>query len=383
MKDPVVRTHTLTTRTSRLVVMVVFAAFLCAVPFHAALAAGPPDLGTAANFAVLGGTAVTCTDSLVIGDMGVYPSAAFTQTNCTIYGTVHAGDSVAKQASEDFLKAYTDLGNVPCGGVTLSLPLAGQFLNPGVYCFDAAVTETGGTLWLINQQNDPNPLWIFKIGTGGTGALTGTNFTVQMSIEVGTCTNVFWWTAQGATLTDSVFIGSILAGAAITVTRGTFNGDAFAKAAVTLTDTNFTGCGIRPPFPPPFPPYPPIKVTGGGQIPVPNLDSMGRATFGFNAQPNKKGGAKGNLNYVNHVTGLHVNGSVTDIQVIKVYADGSPMTVLFSGTWEGGFFFVTVEDHGEPGTNDQFGITVTTAKYEPIEVTSQRVISNGNIQFHK
>jgi hypothetical protein len=39
-----------------------------------------------------------------------------------------------------------------------------------------------------------------------------------------------------------------------------------------------------------------------------------------------------------------------------------------------------VEDHGEPGTSDQFGITVTGV---PSEIRSQRVISNGNIQFHK
>jgi hypothetical protein len=130
---------------------------------------------------------------------------------------------------------------------------------------------------------------------------------------------------------------------------------------------------------PPFPPSPAIKVTGGGQIPVPNPGSTGRATFGFNAQPDQKDGAKGNLNYVNHVTGLHVNGPVNSIQVIAVNADGSPKTVLFSGTWDGGSFFVTVEDHGEPGTSDQFGITVTGALSE---VTSQRVISNGNIQFH-
>jgi hypothetical protein len=124
-------------------------------------------------------------------------------------------------------------------------------------------------------------------------------------------------------------------------------------------------------------------VTGGGQIPVPDPNSTGRATFGFNAQPDKSGGAKGNFNYVNHVTGLHVNGPVTSIQVIAINTGGSPKTVLFSGTWEGGSFFVTVQDNGEPGTIDEFGITVTTAAGVLAEVRSQRVISNGNIQFHK
>jgi hypothetical protein len=148
---------------------------------------------------------------------------------------------------------------------------------------------------------------------------------------------------------------------------------------VTLTGAEVSVCGTPPPPPPP-PLYPPIKVTGGGQIPVPNPDSTGRATFGFNAQPDKKGGAKGNFNYVNHVTGLHVNGDVTSIQVIAVYTDGSPKTVLFSGTCGGTCsFIVTVEDHGEPGRTDEFGLRVTGG---PTEYRSQRVISNGNIQFH-
>ena len=73
----------------------------------------------------------------------------------------------------------------------------------------------------------------------------------------------------------------------------------------------------------------------------------------------------------------------TDIQVISVYPDGSPKTVRFSGTCGGSppcAFSVTVEDHGEPGRSDQFGITVTGGV---TEVRSQRVISRGNIQFHK
>jgi len=140
----------------------------------------------------------------------------------------------------------------------------------------------------------------------------------------------------------------------------------------------------------PFPPQGAIKVTGGGQIPVPDPDNAapnasgtGRATFGFNAQPDKSGGAKGHFNYVNHVTGLHVGGPVDAVAVIAVYADGSPRTVLFSGLCDGVpscSFIVIVEDHGEPGTSDQFGITIIG---DVSEVRSQRVISRGNIQFHK
>jgi hypothetical protein len=350
----------------------VFAVLLLAAPSQAALAQNGPDL---TSFAVLGGPAVTLTGSMVNGNVGSL--VAYTNTGSTVSGTVYQG-VVAQPAYNDFLGAYTNLAAVPCG-TTLTGNLAGLVLPPGVYCVAAASTTTGGVLTLAGSSTDT---WIFKIGTSGTGALTGTNFTVKMSSGE-TCSvapNVYWWTAQAATLTDSVFIGSILAGADITVTGGSFDGQALATGAVTLTNTNISVC--RTPTPPP-PLYPPIKVTGGGQIPVPNPDSTGQATFGFNAQPDKKGGAKGNFNYVNHMSGLHVNGDVTSIQVIEVNPNGSPKTVLFSGTWEGGSFFVTVQDNGEPGTNDQFGVTVTTAAGALIEVTSQRVISNGNIQFHK
>ena len=65
--------------------------------------------------------------------------------------------------------------------------------------------------------------------------------------------------------------------------------------------------------------------------------------------------------------------------------DGSPKTtVRFSGACDKQLpacsFSVTVEDHGEPGRSEQFGITVTGGL---TEVRSQRVISRGNIQFHK
>ena len=178
-------------------------------------------------------------------------------------------------------------------------------------------------------------------------------------------------------MTTSNFQGIILAGADITVTGGTFNGDALAIGAVTLTGVTLSGCAE-----PRVPPVPPvqlrgIKVTGGGQIAV----DSGKATFGFNAQPGKSGsGAKGEFNYVNHVTGLHINGKVSYVVVVEVNGDGSPKTVVFSGTYNGGTFIVTVQDQGEPGVNDQFGVIVAGSQSE---TENMSVIRNGNIQFHK
>jgi hypothetical protein len=214
-----------------------FAALLSAAPFNAALAQTAPVLGSAGSFAVLAGSAVTCTNSIVFGDVGVWPGIAITQTICTINGTAHPGDGVAKLAYIDFLSAYNALSLMQCD-YTLSGDLAGLTLTPGVYCVDAASTTTDGTLTLSGPSNGT---WIFKIGTSGTGALTGTNFSVVME-GGGTPCNMYWWVSEAATMTDSAFQGTILAGAAITITRGTFNGDALAQAAVTMTGATVNGC---------------------------------------------------------------------------------------------------------------------------------------------
>ena len=206
----------------------------------AAQAATLPGLGSAGNFAVLSaapghGGAVTCTTSSITGNVGSSGLAAsVVQTSCTINGSVIAPVSAAVLA--DFNSAYAAFAVLGCNQILTTLD--GQILGPGVYCIDAAATSTGSTLTLNGPSSG---VWIFKIGTSGTGALTGTNFTVLMTGGGQAC-NVDWWVSQAATMTNSTFVGTILAGAAITISGGTFSGDALATAAVTMTNTNLVGC---------------------------------------------------------------------------------------------------------------------------------------------
>lgn len=224
------------------------------LPFAASAA---PVLGTAADFAVLAGAAVTCTDASVTGDVGVVAPTGLTRTGCTVNGTVHVADAVAVRGYADFLSAYQTLGTPRCDQ-TLSGSLAGLTLAPGVYCFDAATTTTGGTLTLSGPAD---AAWLFKVGTLGTGALTGTSFSVVTAGGARAC-NVTWRVAQAVTLTDSNFQGTVLAGADTTVTRGTFNGDVFAggegttqlpSGAITLTGATLAGCEGSTPGPVPTP----------------------------------------------------------------------------------------------------------------------------------
>lgn len=242
------------------------AAAVISLAWGAAFAQASPS--TVEDFAVLAGGAVTCTVSSVQGDVGV-ANGPITNTSCVITGATEMGTPAAQNAYATFLVDYARLKTAPpCD--FYETPLTAAPLAPGVYCYDAAVTVTGGTLTLDGSSADT---WIFRIGTGGTGALTGTNFNVVMTGGTTCNNNVLWWTADAATLTDSTFIGSILAGADITVTRGSLAGQVLAggkgptaagapTGAVTLTGTIVDFCTATPPPPPPQPPVLPVFVIG-------------------------------------------------------------------------------------------------------------------------
>jgi hypothetical protein len=248
--------------------LIALAAFLTAAPM-AAWAATAPNLGTAASFAVLGAgsavvpsttasTAVSTTDSAITGDVGSAGAVTLTRTNVNgkvilsgafaQTGSTYSGLSTPLPVSviNDFNTAYDSYAAIPCTG-TLNTAYTGAALTlaPGVYCNAAAVTFTDSTLTL-DAQGNANAVWIFKIGTAGTGALTGTNFTVSMANGGNSC-NVSWWVAQASTMTRSTFQGNLLAGEAITLTglAGTttpFNGDIMAKNGITVTNYNVLGC---------------------------------------------------------------------------------------------------------------------------------------------
>jgi hypothetical protein len=228
---------------------------LLALLTQAAFAQSAPDLGSASSFAVLSaapdhGGAVTCTRSDIDGDVGSSGlKASITQTDCTITGAVIA--PVSANVIRDFNDAYDKLEAVSqCTETFAVTSLGNHEFKPGVYCFNAEVTETSAVWTLDGGATDT---WLFKIGNSAVGALTGTDFSVVMADggPVPAC-NVTWWVDAATTMTRGAFNGVILAGAAITLsgtvhTAGTppvetFNGQALATAAVTLTDVAFLGC---------------------------------------------------------------------------------------------------------------------------------------------
>ncbi len=231
-------------RSTQLAAPVLMATLLSVSALHTVLADTTPVTSSASSFAVLGGTAVTLTDATIVGDVG--SPTAVTVTTSTVAGTVYpAGDAIANAAYSDFLLTYNTLALEPCS-TYLTGDLAGQVLLPGVYCVEAASTTSNGTLTLDAQGNTAAK-WLFKIGTGGTGALTGTGLSVVMSNSGQPC-NVNWWVAEAVTMSASSFKGNVLAGTAATFTDGSLIGQVLAQAGVTMTGTNVFGCSrVTPP----------------------------------------------------------------------------------------------------------------------------------------
>jgi len=224
-------------RTSDLVTMFGLGVFLFGFSITAS---AQISLGTAQNFAVLGGSTVTNTGSSVItGNVGVSPGSAVTgfPPGLVVSGTIHAADATAGQAQSDLTAAYVAAAGTACTVDLTGQDLGGLTLTPGVYCFSSSAQLTG-TLTL-NFQGNPNALFVFQMGTSLT---TASGASVALTNTGGaTCpSNLFWQVGSSATFgTGSSFAGDVLALSSITLnTSATLIGRALARNGAVTLDSN-------------------------------------------------------------------------------------------------------------------------------------------------
>ena len=223
-----------------LLALIVLGALLLATGIFAhpvALAEGSaPPLGTAASFAVLAGSTATNTgDTVVTGDLGVWPGIAVTGFPPGIVtGTIYEADAIAQQAQSDLTTAYDDLAGQACDLDLTDQDLGGLTLTPGVYCFDTSAQLTG--VLELDAEGDPDAVFVFRIGSTLT---TASNSSVSMLNSADPC-NVFWQVGSSATLgTETAFAGSILALTSITLDTGAdIDGRALARNGAVTMDTN-------------------------------------------------------------------------------------------------------------------------------------------------
>lgn len=210
------------------------------------------NLGTAASFGLLGGSAVTnaVPGTVILGDVGVSPGTSVTGFPPGVFGgTLHINDAVAAQAQSDLTTAYNSAAGAPCTqdltGTDLGTFNAGNPLLPGVYCFTSSAFLTGNLT--LDAQGDPNACWIFQIGST---LITATNATVTLINGANPCC-VFWQVSSSATIeTGNVFAGTIMALTSITLKGGVLNGRALARnGAVTISGSEFVNTVCAPAIP--------------------------------------------------------------------------------------------------------------------------------------
>jgi hypothetical protein len=233
--------------TASVLLLVASASLLTAGSAQAATTPGGPiDLGAAAAFGVLGGSAVTNTGpTLVNGDLGVSPGTSitgFTGTpEGTSTGTLHQTDAVADRGQNDLTTAIN--AGAALTPMTSGLSeLDGQTLAPGVYAGGALSLANNGTLTLAGSASS---VWVFQAASTLT---IGSGTKVLLSGGASAC-NVFWLVGSSATVgTTAQLQGTILADQSISATTGaTISGRLLARSGAVTLDSNTitvpTGCG--------------------------------------------------------------------------------------------------------------------------------------------
>jgi Ice-binding-like len=223
---------------------IVAASMAILTPTAAHAAATSPPLGTAANFAVLGGSAVTNTGpSVVTGNLGVSPGTSLAGfPPGQVVGTTYAGGPVPTQAQSDVATAYAFAAGEPCDLDLSGQDLGGKTLTPGVYCF-ASSAQLTGTLSL-DAQGNPNAAWLFKVTSSLT---TASNSAVVLVNGTTPCNNnnVTWQVGSSATVgAGTSFVGNVLANTSVTLNTGANStGSLYAHTgAVTLDTNNVSTC---------------------------------------------------------------------------------------------------------------------------------------------
>jgi hypothetical protein len=204
------------------------------------------SLGT---FEILAGSTVTSTGATsVTGDLGVSPGTAVTGfPPAVLIGTLHAGDPTAAQAQLALTAAYNDAAGRTVDVIGLAGNLGGRTLAPGVYKSTSSLEISSGDLTL-DAKGNPNAVFIFQMGS----TLVTTVGRKVILAGGARAANIIWQVGSSATLgTNSVFKGSILAMASITVTTGaSVEGRLLARTGSVTLDSNVVlmpvGDGLQP-----------------------------------------------------------------------------------------------------------------------------------------
>jgi hypothetical protein len=248
------------------------------------LAADPPDLGTAADYAIVANTTITNTGVSVIDGNLALVGPSVTGLGGVVTGRSDIGNAAASRAEADVLSAHQDAtGSGPATDMS-GVDLGGMTLSPGIYHFGSSAA-LHGTLTL-DGGGASNATFIFQIGSTLT---TGTGARVRLINGADGCA-VFWAVGSSATIgTATSLQGNLMALVSITMTTGATigvgggrnGGRAFAQNGAITLDTNVIIAPTGPcnaPAPTPKPTAVPTAAPTARATPVPTAGPTPRPT---------------------------------------------------------------------------------------------------------
>jgi len=194
-------------------------------------------LGNCADFAIMGGTAVSfngVTTAVTTGNVGVSPGTSIAGSLTLSSGYLEANSVAANTCAASMLTAYNAAKGTTCQNTATPADLGGLTLSAGVYCNSGgSFSINSGKLTLYGSKTD---VWIFQTATSVT---TAASTSIILTGEA-LASNVFW--QVGTTLEtgiSSTFVGTILSGTSVTLgSDSSLSGRALAQAAVTCTSGN-------------------------------------------------------------------------------------------------------------------------------------------------
>jgi hypothetical protein len=180
-----------------------------------ATASSAINLGSAANFAVLGNTAVISTGpTKLTGQIGASngPATGLSAADSST-GIIIVDSLTASQAQVAADEAVSELDGLTPTKLP-SADLATQRIGPGTY--SSATLGVSGTVTL-DAGGDPNALFVFESASTLTVAAAG-----RIVLDGGAqACNVYWRTGSSATLeSGSTFVGTVIADESITAASG-------------------------------------------------------------------------------------------------------------------------------------------------------------------
>jgi hypothetical protein len=288
-----------------------------------------------------------------------------------------------------------DTGPLPSSGGTLSVSVSNVNDVGGAVLIDAATGDVTGlgpetdsnstitnmSLQLMPPSGGPSFLSVSFVGSHANATATpgGTKLTGDVNVQGLVINGV----AQVVTGKQNQVIA--FPGGQVTLNAQTTNGNEITVIAMRIEEFGcmnatfgVTIAGITSTAPPP-----PIcgKLTGGGWIV--GTPSGAKGTFGVGGGV-RFGDFWGHLEYIDHGTGMQVHAtSVTGFTIDPNDPDCATITYNVDINHVSGFTATVIAcDHGEPGRNDIFDITLSNGYHAGGDLGGASP-GGGNIQMHK